>query len=193
MKTKYHQGMGFRESQKGVALIVSLLILLVLTLTGITAMLVSSLEERMSGNLRDRNLAFQAAESALRAGEDAVAVGLNQATMETFGCQNTTTCALESDLEAASSAWSGHNSRAVAYTGTLGSVASSPKYLIEVLTPTPLSMMGTAPLVAGEFQKPQSPLCYYRISALGTGGTSTATVVVQSTYIHPTVKGACHG
>lgn len=146
----------------------------------------------MSGNLRDRNLAFQAAESALRAGEDAVAVGLNQATMDTFGCQNATTCALESDLGAASSVWSSRTSRAVAYTG-LGSVASPPKYLIEVLTPTPLSMMGMSPLVAGEFQKPQSPLCYYRVSALGIGGTSTATIIVQSTYIHPTVKGACHG
>jgi type IV pilus assembly protein PilX len=55
--------------QKGMALIVSLILLLALTLLGLAAMQNTSLEERMAGNLRAENVAFQASESALRAAE----------------------------------------------------------------------------------------------------------------------------
>lgn len=56
--------------QRGVVLIVSLILLMVLTLIGVTAMQTSTLEERMAGNALDKALAFQAAEAALRAGEN---------------------------------------------------------------------------------------------------------------------------
>lgn len=56
--------------QRGVVLIVSLILLMVLTLIGVTAMQTSSLEERMTGNALDKNIAFQAAEAALRVGEN---------------------------------------------------------------------------------------------------------------------------
>lgn len=55
--------------QHGVALITGLIFLVVLTLISITAARMSSLEERMSGNMRDRSLAMQAAEMALRDAE----------------------------------------------------------------------------------------------------------------------------
>ena len=55
--------------QRGVALITGLIFLVVLTLLGITAARMSSLEERMSGNMRDRSLAMQAAEMTLRDAE----------------------------------------------------------------------------------------------------------------------------
>jgi type IV pilus assembly protein PilX len=47
-------------------LVVSLIVLLVMTLIGITSMQTTVLEERMAGNLRDRNLSFQAAEAGLQ-------------------------------------------------------------------------------------------------------------------------------
>ena len=50
------------KSQQGAALVVSLMILLVMTLIGITAMSSSNLEEKMAGNSRDMMLAFQAAD-----------------------------------------------------------------------------------------------------------------------------------
>ena len=56
-------------TQQGAVLIISLIILLLMTLIGTTGMQVTSLEEKMAGNMRDRNLAFQAAESALSAAE----------------------------------------------------------------------------------------------------------------------------
>lgn len=55
--------------QSGVALLTGLIFLIILTLLGITAMQTSIMEERMSGNTRDRNIAFQAAEAALRDAE----------------------------------------------------------------------------------------------------------------------------
>ncbi len=55
--------------QAGVVLVIGLIILLVLTLIGVSGMQNTSLEEKMAGNLRDRNLAFQAAEAAMRDAE----------------------------------------------------------------------------------------------------------------------------
>jgi type IV pilus assembly protein PilX len=52
--------------QRGIALIIGLIILAVLSLIGVAAFSVSTQEERMAGNSRDRIRAFEAAESALR-------------------------------------------------------------------------------------------------------------------------------
>lgn len=55
--------------QSGVVLAISLIMLLLLTLIGFSALQSTGLEEKMAGNMRDRNLAFQAAEAALRDAE----------------------------------------------------------------------------------------------------------------------------
>lgn len=55
--------------QHGGALITGLIMLVALTLLGITVLQSANLQERMSGNTRDRNLALQAAEAALRDAE----------------------------------------------------------------------------------------------------------------------------
>ncbi|MEQ1557357.1 MAG: PilX N-terminal domain-containing pilus assembly protein [Methyloglobulus sp.] len=57
------------KQQRGVVLLVSLIMLLLLTIIGLTGVQTSGLEEKMAGNMRDRNLAFQAAEAALRDAE----------------------------------------------------------------------------------------------------------------------------
>ena len=51
--------------QQGSVLLISLICLLLLTLAGVSAMKLTSLDERMSGNYRDREMAFQSAEAAL--------------------------------------------------------------------------------------------------------------------------------
>ncbi|MGD3191422.1 PilX N-terminal domain-containing pilus assembly protein [Xanthomonas citri pv. citri] len=55
--------------QQGVSLVVVLILLLIMTLLGSAVLRSTVLEERMSANLVDRNLSFQAAEAALREGE----------------------------------------------------------------------------------------------------------------------------
>ena len=53
-----------RNSQKGIVLISSLIMLLAMTMIGVSAMRGSALEERMSANDMNHNKVFQAAESA---------------------------------------------------------------------------------------------------------------------------------
>lgn len=55
--------------QAGISLIVVLMLLLVMTLLGLAVVRGTLMQERMSGNLLDRSVNFQAAESALREGE----------------------------------------------------------------------------------------------------------------------------
>lgn len=55
--------------EKGAALITSLIFLTVLTILGMSTLGTALLESRMAGNMRDRNLAFQAAEMGLRDAE----------------------------------------------------------------------------------------------------------------------------
>jgi type IV pilus assembly protein PilX len=61
-----------RNNQRGVALVVSLVLLVVATLIGLAGIRGTTLQERMSANMYDRSLAFQRAESALRAAENAI-------------------------------------------------------------------------------------------------------------------------
>lgn len=56
--------------ERGAAMVVALVMLLVLTLLATASARMTLMEERMTGNTQDRNIAFQAAEAGLRAGED---------------------------------------------------------------------------------------------------------------------------
>lgn len=55
--------------QRGAILVIALIMLLLLTIIGLTSIRGTSLQESMSGNLRDTNISLQAAEAALRKGE----------------------------------------------------------------------------------------------------------------------------
>lgn len=54
------------KPQRGMALIVSLLLLLILTVLAISMASTSTLQQRISGNAQQQNLAFQASESGLK-------------------------------------------------------------------------------------------------------------------------------
>jgi type IV pilus assembly protein PilX len=55
--------------QRGAALVVGLIMLLLLTLIGVAGMRDTLLQEKMAGNMRNREIALQAAETALKDGE----------------------------------------------------------------------------------------------------------------------------
>ncbi|WP_415771501.1 pilus assembly PilX family protein [Pseudomonas sp. LB3P38] len=77
------------HAQRGMALLVSLVFLLLLTLIGISSMQNATLQEKMAASVTLRNQSFQGAESALRVGESAVQ-------LETYSlpvCSGTTQCA----------------------------------------------------------------------------------------------------
>lgn len=78
--------------QHGVILVVALIMLVILSLLGISAVRTIALEEKMSTAAYDRGLAFQAAEAALRMGEEDLldrTTGLKPAASN--GACNTTT------------------------------------------------------------------------------------------------------
>jgi type IV pilus assembly protein PilX len=75
--------------QRGVALLTGLIFMVILTLLGVTAARMAGLEERMSGNMRDRSLAMQAAEMALRdAEQDILTSGRINGTAFVPACTN---------------------------------------------------------------------------------------------------------
>lgn len=75
--------------QRGMVLLVSLIMLLLITMIGISSMYNATLQEKMANSVQTRNTTFQSAEAALRAGENAVA-----ATGYTLtACSTTTNCA----------------------------------------------------------------------------------------------------
>lgn len=55
--------------QNGASLVVAMVVMLILSILGLAAMNNSTLQERMANNMRDRNVALQAAELALRDAE----------------------------------------------------------------------------------------------------------------------------
>lgn len=71
MKTCKQGSMNVHQ-QSGAVLIVALIILVILLIIGLAASRMVQTEEAMSGNFYDRSLAFQAAETALREGENLV-------------------------------------------------------------------------------------------------------------------------
>ncbi len=58
------------QRQGGIALVVALILLVIMTLLGLGAMRSVTLEEKMAANTFDRSVSFQAAEAALRGAED---------------------------------------------------------------------------------------------------------------------------
>ena len=71
MKSTVRKSLNIQSPQRerGAVLIVSLIMLLIVTLIAVSSMQGTVMEEKMAGNTRDRNLAFQTAESALREAE----------------------------------------------------------------------------------------------------------------------------
>ncbi|MBL8265211.1 PilX N-terminal domain-containing pilus assembly protein [Steroidobacter sp.] len=74
------------SQQRGVALVVSLILLVLATLIGLASVRGTNLQERMSANMYDRSLAFQRAESALRAAEDAITANWRIADLRGVDC-----------------------------------------------------------------------------------------------------------
>ena len=106
-----------------------MIMLLLLTLISITASQVTGLEEKMAGNSRNHNIAFQAAEAALRGGE----TFLKQATLPAFTATGTN--GLYSEVGTPpqqSDDWSSFNT--VTYSAaSLSHTASAPLYVIQQL------------------------------------------------------------
>jgi type IV pilus assembly protein PilX len=175
------------RQQRGVALFVSLMLLIVTTLLGVAGIRSVSLEEKMAANSFDRNLAFQAAEAALREAEkyaedNKPTPSYTDTTDNTCptspnvinNCTNGICPKADSDCTPRWESASGFTGWTNA-SASLGALAgNAPQYFIEYL--------------GASFQctdgGPSDPMSCkrYRVTARSTPGTGRATVMLQSIY-----------
>lgn len=170
------------SSQSGVALIVSLIMLVLLLLLGLTAMQTTTMEESMAGNMQDRMVAFQAAEASLRDGEEwLLDLGEEPDVVETCGSAPCEVWTLEAtglgELTERNHAWWQTNGRE--YTDTISLAESEPQYVIEFQAYVPDALR------LGESYGGPTGRHYYRITSRGTGGSDNAEAIVRSTVAKP--------
>lgn len=168
----------------------ALIFLLVLAVLGVAAMSGTVMEERMVGNTKDSNLAFQAAESGLRDAEADISSNVTPATLFTSACTNgfctppsTWPTPTSNDISKLIDWSSGATTRSYgAYTNIapLPQVAVQPVYVIERLSALPVAPGGSVGLGVAP---PPSGGTAYRITVLGTGARAETRVILQSTYV----------
>jgi type IV pilus assembly protein PilX len=170
------------NKQRGVALFISLVLLLVLTIIGVSAVQTTSLEERMARNTHDSVLAFEAAEVALRSGETFLRTNVNSTALFPVGGNNGLWKA--SDYGQAehwqqANIWTGANSVQLPNNSIAG-VAEQPRYIIEWVASVQRNdnpyMQGSS--YAALFDRIE----IFRVTARGIGGSPNARVMLQSTY-----------
>jgi type IV pilus assembly protein PilX len=182
--------------QRGVALLVALMFLIVLTLLGLAAIRTTTLEERMAGGSRDYNTALQAAEAALRDAEnDLKATGTTvgriisttsfpTAFIGTYGCNTVGLCIIDSQYRqlynTATVNWAGTSTVVYGtYTGAaaINGVAQPPRYVMEFMY-----------FNDGFYKGPNngtSDTYYVRVTARGWGANSQTQVTLQEVFLVP--------
>lgn len=157
--------------ERGISLVVVLILLVAVSVLGIAVLRSSAMQERMSANLRDRNLAVQTTEAALRfAQEQVLAAGAWDSTLPTPA-----TCASQGICPTGTGpSW--QNLPNAQYDATL--IPSPPQYWIEYL--------GQGPARKGSCdQLPPTLDCFspmYRVTAR-TRSVGRADVVMQANII----------
>lgn len=164
------------KKQDGAVLMVTLLILVVMTILGTASMKTTILEEKMAGNYRDGNLAFQATESSLRDAESWLDTQALEPVSNNTGSNrvwniNSMNSGYGSWWASFSETW--WTAFAVAYVPTLADVNTAPLNIIEYKKFIPDT------LLVGGTGSPQG-ITYYRVTGKGTGGTDQAKVLLQS-------------
>jgi len=175
------------KAQHGVVLIMAMVILFAMTLIGVTSMNTTSLEERIASNYRDRQIAFQAAEAALRQGERDTKTITNSAFDEdnyVTACTNgLCDCGDKSvacvtywidDVPTKTDVVWNISTTHRTYSVGLAGVTTPAKYIIEFMGYICPTSAACTP-AAGDPKM-------FRITALATGRTNSSKVMLQSTY-----------
>ena len=185
--------------QRGAALLVALMFLIVLTLLGLAAMRGTTLEERMAGGSRDYNVALQAAEATLRDAEtdlkgSGVTVG-RSITVSSFpialigaatpyGCNTAGLCIIDNEFRqlynSASVSWSGTSTTVYgAYTGAtaISGVSQPPRYVMEFMYFTDGKYKGG--------NNGTNDYYYVRITARAWGASAQTQVYLQEIFLVP--------
>jgi type IV pilus assembly protein PilX len=159
---------GKDQREKGAALVVSNVVLMVLTMMAVIGMGTSILQERMTGNLADREFAFRTAEDALRAAEEFLTDDALPPFDGTDGLYPASLGVL------AGLDWSVDDSREAP--GEHYGTRDSPRYVIEELPMQPAS----EDLLLPDEAPPEDR--FFRITSRGVGSTQSSAVILQSTF-----------
>lgn len=167
------------SKQKGVVLFVSLILLLILSLIGVTAARMQTVEERMARNENNHQLASQAAEAALRGAEGGLLSGIySNFAANTNGLYDLAPSAgsvvptLDWTLASSSIAYAGPALTAV-------NLAQPPEFVVENLPPVAIPGDSISEV---QYAAPTPPVAVYRVTAFGVGGDSTSTATIQSIF-----------
>lgn len=178
-----------RRNQKGSVLLVSLVLLLVLTIAGMASIRLTSLEEKMTGNFRNEQVAFHSAEVAVLEAEFFVANTTFALASFSNSCTNGLcfdglnhsdpgTCEANSATPWKEEGLWNDVGRYRNTTISLDGVSMQAKYIVEFRCYLPKETGGPLP----------DPTIYtdwaefYRITVLATGGSKDARVMLQTTY-----------
>jgi type IV pilus assembly protein PilX len=163
------------RKQSGAALAVSLIMLIMLAILSTAGIRTSILEEKMSQNLQNSEIAFQAAEVALKGAENWLMAMTTEPTPQssctTFPCVEVFDSSLyPQELD---NTWWASNS--TTYSGTtVSGVHSNPQYIVEYLRFVSDGgvQIGTG-IPTGKH--------YYRITARGVGSSPQAVTILRAT------------
>lgn len=168
--------------QNGATLVVAMLMLLVLTVLGLTTMTMTRFEERMAGNSRDVNLAFQGAEAGLRDAEERVRTW-NEFTLPaactTAPCTVWQQNYLPVDLRDQVLSWWTTNATEYGVAGTqeVTEVTRDPLVVVE-----DLDFVADSAAISPGYSH-QTGRSFYRITANSAGASNTAEAVLESTFV----------
>lgn len=158
------------KRQCGVALVVALILLVVMTLAGLSALRSVTLEERMTAHTLDRSLSFQAAEAALREAEIRVEttkpMPVAQSACVAGVCGTPDVNAVDRWTDNNFTGW--HNTTPVKH----GPIVITPQYIIEYMGNTFPCQQGAG---ASDCKR-------YRITARSNAGDDRAAVMLQSVF-----------
>jgi type IV pilus assembly protein PilX len=165
------------SKQNGVVMFVALILLLILSLLGVTAARMQTVEERMARNDGNRQLGQQAAEAALRAAEVGVLTGTY------FNFAGNANGLYQPDWVNTGSALTGMNwssGAVITYAGppllSLPPASQTPKFMIEQLPSVAAANDDTS--MSGLTNS--APVTVYRVTAKGVGADNTSTTTLQS-------------
>ncbi len=173
MHPSFHTTRGARR-QRGAILVSALLMLLVLTVIGVSVMQITRMQERMAGNTRDLNLAFQGAEAGLRDAETFL-----WDTPTIVACTDVD-CVRPRDtlpvLNSQTANWWDAQSQEYGEDGEqeIEDLAEDPQFVAEEL-----AFVG--PLVVDD----PGGRMFYQVTARSTGASGNTNTVLQTTYAKP--------
>jgi len=164
--------------QAGVTLVVSLVILVTMTLLGVTSMKSTRTEVAMAGNLREAGLTFNAAEAGLRFGETFVETSITK----TVYANPLIGLYAETDVDpdyADYAIWTASQEDTPV---GLGYVAENPKFIIRYLGDRSQNAAASVNIPGYGTAQPGITVSNFRITAMGTGQSGNARRYVQSYY-----------